>query len=104
MARRSKLPPDLTPLDGWTKHDGGPCPIERGHYAKIMVAMGMRTTFIDAAEWAEFDEDCWHWKSRIGAPAGMDIVAYFAEDEPRIVTVPRLYMSIPASEQGFDVE
>ena len=99
VRRRSPAKPRVP--TGWTAHNGKGCPVDPRSKPAVMFRMGSKTPrdMQPAEHWINMGEgSCWEWEE--GSRDPMDIVAYWEEDE--MVEIPRLHLSRPAGEQGFN--
>jgi len=81
MVRRRSPPPFPTAIpEGWTRHDGAGCPVDRDSRPAVMFRSGsrMQPGLRKAEEWQSFGgSDLWNWNEE---PERFDIVAYRPED------------------------
>lgn len=88
MTRRSPPPKPITAIpDGWTAHDGGPCPLPGEAKPALLFRRGHR--FEAGSRRADSWGAMWEWGARTSS---MDIVAWRIEDDetPGFVEIAKL--------------
>ena len=63
--------------EGWTRHDGGPCPVDPNKKVRVMFREGRRRHHRTAGFWSGGSEDWWKWENE---DHDRDIIAYRVGD------------------------